>query len=202
MSRLIVYYAHPGHRYSHANKAMWKKARDVSGITRVDLYGAYPRFDIDIDLEQQRLLEHDVVLFQFPMFWYSTPSLIKEWEDLVLEHGFAYGHGGTALHGKTLMLAVTAAGPREAYTPDGYQHHDIREFLFPLEQTATLCGMRFPAPYVLYSSLKAATDGLVEPHADGYARLLEAIRDGHYDFEAAADRHVIHHDTLPLKATN
>jgi glutathione-regulated potassium-efflux system ancillary protein KefG len=198
MARLIVYYAHPGHRYSHANKAMWRRARRVEGITHVDLYEEYPRFDIDIDLEQERLLEHDVILFQFPMFWYSTPSLIKEWEDLVLEHGFAYGSGGTALAGKTLMLAVTAAGPREAYTHEGYQHHDIRTFLTPLEQTAALCGMTFPAPYVLYSSLKAAADGEIDPHAEGYARLLEAIRDDRYDFGATLGRHVVHHDTLPI----
>ena len=74
----------------------------------------------------------------------------------------------------------------------------IREFLYPLEQTATLCGMSFPAPYVLYSSLKAATDGTAEPHAEGYARLLEAIRDDRFDFAAAGNQHVIHHDTIPV----
>ena len=108
MARLIVYYAHPGHKYSKANRAMVAQAREVRGISFVDLYAEYPRFDIDIDREQVRLLEHDVILFQFPMFWYSTPSLIKEWEDLVLEPGFAYGAGGDKLTGKRLMLAVTA----------------------------------------------------------------------------------------------
>ena len=76
MANLLVYYAHPGHKYSHANRALWRSAQAVTGITRVDLYAEYPRFDIDVDREQQRLLDHDVVLFQFPMFWYSTPSLI------------------------------------------------------------------------------------------------------------------------------
>ena len=199
MASLLVYYAHPGHRYSHANKTMWRHAGRVPDITLVDLYAEYPRFEIDIDREQQRLIDHDVVVFQFPMFWYSTPSLVKEWEDLVLEHGFAYGNGGDALKGKTLMLAVTAAGPDDAYTPDGYQRHDIRTFLTPLEQTATLCGMHFTAPYVLYSSLTAGTDGQAEPHAEGYVRLLEAIRDDRYDFQSAADRHVVRFDTLPLK---
>ena len=198
MASLIVYYAHPGHRHSHANKAMWRAARNVSGITHVDLYADYPRFDINIDREQQRLLDHDVILFQFPMFWYSTPSLIKEWEDLVLEHGFAYGQGGTALDGKTMMVAITAAGPQEAYTPEGYQHHDIRTFLTPLEQTAALCCMRFPAPFVLYSSLKAAKDGRIEQHTEAYVQLLEAIRDDRYDFAAALERHVVQHDSLPI----
>lgn len=198
MARLIVYYAHPGHKHSQANRLMAREARRVPDITFVDLYADYPRFDIDVDVEQKRLLKHDVILFQFPVFWYSTPSLVKEWLDLVLEHGFAYGSGGDRLAGKTLMLAVTGAGPAEAYTERGYQHYPLRTFLTPLEQTARLCEMRFAAPYVLYGALRAPGDGRVEPHVEGYRRLLEAIRDDRFDIEAALDRDVIDADSLPL----
>ncbi|MDJ0938686.1 MAG: NAD(P)H-dependent oxidoreductase [Woeseiaceae bacterium] len=201
MARLLVYYAHPGHRYSNANRELWRRARSVDGIERVDLYEEYPRFDIDIDREQQRLLDHDVILFQFPMFWYSTPSLIKEWEDLVLEHGFAYGSGGDKLGGKCMMLAITSAGPVEAYTPRGYQHYPIRTFLTPLEQTARLCDMRFAPPYVLFSSLTAPSDGALETHVKGYGRLLEAIRDDRYDFDAVKDVDVVHYENLPIRET-
>ena len=199
MARLLVYYAHPGHKHSHVNRYMARRAAELDGITYVDLYRDYPRFDINVNVEQERLLEHDVVLFQFPMFWYSTPSIVKEWQDLVLEHGFAYGSGGDKLAGKQFMLAVTAAGPEDAYTDAGYQHYPIRTFLTPLEQTARLCDMRFPAPYVLYSSLKAPGAGLVEPHVDGYRRLLEAIRDDAYDFDAAREMDVVRYDNLPIR---
>ena len=198
MARLIVYYAHPGHKHSHVNRHMAEAAAGVAGITFVDLYRDYPRFDIDVDREQQRLLDHDVIVFQFPVFWYSTPSIFKEWQDLVLEHGFAYGTGGDSLSGKRLMLAVTAAGPEEAYTHQGYQHYELRTFLTPVEQTARLCKMQFPAPYVLYASLKAPTEERVEPHVAGYVALLEAIRDDRYDFAAAQDAGVVHFDTLPI----
>lgn len=198
MAKLLVYYAHPGQKHSHANKAMLAAARTVEGITIVDLYAEYPRFDIDIDREQRRLLDNGVILFQFPMFWYSTPSLIKEWEDLVLEHGFAYGSGGEKLTGKRMMLAVTAAGPKDAYTPRGYQHYPIRAFLTPLEQTARLCHMAFTPPYVLFASLRAPEAGLVTPHAAGYRRLLEALRDDRYDFDAVADRDVVTFEDLPI----
>ncbi len=199
MARLIVYYAHPGHKYSHVNRDMARAAAAIDGITFVDLYRDYPRFDVNVVIEQQRLLDHDVILFQFPMFWYSTPSIIKEWQDLVLEHGFAYGADGDKLEGKTMMLAVTAAGPEDAYAPGGYQHYPIRTFLTPLEQTARLCKMRFLAPYVLYASLRAPGAGLVEPHVNGYRRLLEAVRDDSYDFAAASDRDVIGFDSLPIR---
>ena len=200
MTKLIVYYAHPGHKYSHVNQVMAGAAGDVDNITFVDLYREYPRFDIDVNVEQKRLLEHDVVLFQFPVFWYSTPSILKEWQDLVLEHGFAYGAGGDRLEGKRLMLAVTAAGPEEAYTHKGYQHYPIRVFLTPLEQTARLCKMRFPAPYVLYSALQAPGAGTLQPHVDGYRQLLEAIRDDRYDFDAAENMDVVGYENLPIKA--
>ena len=191
MARLLVYYAHPGHKHSIANRALMAEAQAIDGLSFVDLYAEYPRFEIDIDLEQQRLLEHDVIVFQFPMFWYSTPSLLKEWQDLVLEHGFAYGAGGDKLSGKRIVLAVTAAGPEDAYTSDGYQKHPIRTFLTPLEQTARLCHMHFTPPYVLYGSLRAGNTGRLEPHAVAYRRLLEAIRDDRFDFEAAATKAVI-----------
>jgi len=198
MAGLLVYYAHPGHKHSHVNRHMARTAAAVDGIRFVDLYAEYPRFDIDIDREQQRLLDHDVILFQFPVFWYSTPSIVKEWQDLVLEHGFAYGAGGDRLAGKVLMLALTGAGPAEAYTERGYQRYSLRTFLTPLEQTARLCEMRFVAPYVLYAALQAPAAGRVEPHVAGYRTLLEAIRDGRYDFDAAERRDVVHHDTLPI----
>ena len=198
MARLLVYYAHPGHKHSSANRAMVAEARQVAGITFVDLYADYPRFEIDIDREQQRLLEHDVILFQFPRCWYSTPALLKEWADLVREHGWAYGKGGDKLMGKRMMLAVTAAGPRDAYTERGYQHHPLRTFLAPLEQTARLCHMKFLPPYVLYASLRAPDEDRVVPHALGYRRLLEALRDDRYDVDGAVERDVIRCDDLPI----
>ena len=179
---------------------MARAAGAVDGITFVDLYRDYPRFDIDVNAEQRRLVEHDVVLFQFPMFWYSTPSLIKEWQDLVLEHGFAYGAGGDKLAGKCMMLAVTAAGPQDAYAQQGYQKYPIRTFLTPLEQTARLCHMEFSAPYVLYGALRASREGLLEPHVRGYRKLLEAVRDNRYDLQAAVHGEVVSCDDLPLLA--
>lgn len=198
MAKLIVYYAHPGHRHSRANAAMVTAAKAVDGITIVDLYAEYPRHNIDIDREQARLVDHEVIVFQCPLFWYSTPSLVKEWQDLVLEHGFAYGEGGDTLAGKTLMFAITAAGPADAYAPEGYQHYPLRTFLTPLEQTARLCQMTFPAPYVLHAALRAPDDGQLAPHVTGYVRLLEAIRDDRYDFAAATRMDIVTHGTVPV----
>ncbi len=200
MANVILYYAHPGHIFSHVNAAMFAEAQSVEDITIVDLYHDYPRFDIDPDKEQQRLLDHDMIVFQFPFFWYSTPSILKEWLDIVLEQGFAYGTGGTKLAGKGMLLALSAAGPEDAYTKDGYQRHHLRTFLRPLEQTAGLCKMRFLPPYVLYGALNAPKAGQVAPHVEGYRRLLQGLCDGLFEDHRSGDLDVLTHDTLPLAA--
>ncbi|MFY0611533.1 MAG: NAD(P)H-dependent oxidoreductase [Hyphomicrobiaceae bacterium] len=199
MKRVLVYYAHPSHQTSGVNRPMAEAAQSIKGITFVDLYREYPRHDIDVATEQERLLASDIVLFQFPVFWYSTPSIIKDWQDLVLQHGFAYGSGGDQLAGKHMMLAVTAGGPQEAYAPEGFQHYPLRTFFTPLEQTARLCQMNFAAPYVLYSSLQAPATDQIKPHVDGYIRLIEALRDDNYDLEVASATDTISYAALPIK---
>jgi len=202
VSRVIVYHAHPGQRFSRVNSAMVQHARSLAGITVVDLYAEYPRFDINVDREQARLLEHDVLVFQFPLFWYSTPALVKEWQDLVLEHGFAYGAGGDRLAGKRLLLAISAAGPEDAYAPGGYQRHALRSFLRPLEQTAALCRMEFLPPYVIYGALGAAAENRIAPHVQGFGRLLCALRDDRFRLSDGGDGQVLTHARLGTDDTN
>lgn len=194
MANVIHYLAHPGLVHSQVNAAMWARAQSVNAVTHVDLFAEYPRYHIDIDAEQERLTSHDVIVLQFPLFWYSCPGLMKEWIDLVLEHGFAYGTGGDKLAGKSLMLAVTTGGPQDAYTTTGYQHFELRTFLTPFEQTANLCQMQFLAPYVMHSALKDAP----EPHAAGFERLLSALAQDRLDLAAARAADILTHDTLPI----
>jgi len=105
MNKVLILFAHPDQPMSKVNLRMFEAAKMLDGITAIDLYGLYPRFKVDIEAEQQRLLAHDLIIFQFPIYWYSTPALLKEWQDLVLEHGFAYGKGGSKLAGKSLLIA-------------------------------------------------------------------------------------------------
>ncbi|WP_299506753.1 NAD(P)H-dependent oxidoreductase [uncultured Roseobacter sp.] len=200
MAKIIVYYAHPGQTFSRANSAMAGKARELDGVTFVDLYAEYPRHDIDVGKEQARLLAHDVIVFQFPLYWYSTPSLLKEWQDLVLQHGFAYGHGGDKLAGKTLLLAITAGGSAEAYTKDGYQQHPMRAFLTPLKQTAGLCQMHFTLPYVLFSALKAEEATELAHHVNGYAELLTRLRDDQFDLRDAGAEEILTATDILMKS--
>ena len=157
---------------------------DLPGVTFHDLYEAYPDFDVDVRREQELLLAHEVVVFQHPFYWYSTPPLFKQWEDLVLEHGWAYGTGGTALHGKRLLSAISAGGPQKAYCPDGYNRFSIRQLLTPIEQTARLCGMEYLPPFVVYGTLRL-DEAQIGAVAAEYGRLIEALRDDRVDLDRA-----------------
>ncbi len=177
-NRILVLFAHPSLERSEVNRELLAASRDREGVTLVDLYAEYPTFRIDIDREQQRLQDHDVVVFMFPLFWYSTPAILKEWQDLVLEHGFAYGSGGEALHGKTFLCAITAGGSESAYREQGYNHYTIRELLRPLEQTAVLCGMRYLPPFALFGARTALDEGRVSEHVAQWLTVLDKLRDG------------------------
>ncbi len=160
---------------------------DIDGVTLVDLYAEYPDFQIDIEREQQRLLEHDVIIFQHPLYWYSTPAILKEWQDLVLEHGFAYGSEGTALHGKLFLNALTAGGTEAGYRAEGYNHFTIRELLHPIEQTALLCGMTYLPPFALFGARTAVEEDRVGQHIDDWIQVLGALRDDRLNIETARD---------------
>ena len=177
-------FAHPALEKSRVNRRLVAEVRDVAGVTFHDLYEAYPDFDVDVRREQQLLGGHDVVVLQHPFYWYSTPALVKQWEDLVLEHGWAYGTGGRALRGKWWLSALTTGGRESAYRPNGLNRFTIRELLAPLEQTARLCGMEFLPPFVVHGTHRLETDG-VEKAAREYRCALEALRDDRVDLQAA-----------------
>ncbi|TCZ53144.1 glutathione-regulated potassium-efflux system oxidoreductase KefF [Roseicella aquatilis] len=174
--RILVLFAHPAYRRSRANAALRDVARQVEGVTLHDLYDAYPDFLIDVEQEQALLLRHDVIVFQHPIYWYSCPAILKEWQDLVLEHGFAYGHAGTALAGKSMLSAVTAGGTETAYGPEGLNRHGLADFLRPFEATARLCRMRWLEPFFVHGTHLLDADALAR-QAAAYRRRLEALRD-------------------------
>jgi glutathione-regulated potassium-efflux system ancillary protein KefG len=183
--RILVLLAHPSLDRSEVNRPMAEVLDDIHGVTLVDLYAEYPDLQIDIDREQERLLAHDVIVFQHPLYWYSTPAILKEWQDLVLEYGFAYGSRGTALHGKIFFNAITAGGIEPAYCAAGYNHFTIRELLHPLEQTTVLCGMIYLPPFALFGSRTAVDEGRVNGHITDWIRILEALRDNRLDIPSA-----------------
>ena len=174
--KILVLFAHPALEKSRVNRVLMQAVQNLPGVTFRDLYQDYPDFDIDITREQQQLESHDIVVLQFPFYWYSTPALIKEWEDLVLEHGWAYGHEGTALKGKSLVTVISTGGGAEEYSRSGPNRYEMGEFLIPLERTAALCGMTWLPPFVIHGT-HSLDDAAIAEHAAAYRCLVEGLRD-------------------------
>lgn len=135
--------------------------------------------------KQQRLVDHDVIIFLFPLYWYSTPSILKEWQDLVLEYGFAYGHEGTALKDKLFLCALSAGGKEEAYQTDGFNHYTIRQLLQPLEQMAQITHMTYIAPFAIFGSRTAQEEHRVAEHRGKWTTLLNKLTTNTLNLEKA-----------------
>jgi glutathione-regulated potassium-efflux system ancillary protein KefG len=183
--KVLVLLAHPAFERSRVNRALLSAARDRPGVTLHDLYEEYPDLQIDVRREQEQLLAHDVFIFQHPFYWYSTPAILKEWQDLVLQHNWAYGVHGKALTGKVTFNVLSAGGPEAAYQAGGTNGFTIRQLLAPYEATAALCHMTYLAPFVVHGSLRLTPTG-VAPHVRDYQRLLDALVADRLDLSRAA----------------
>jgi glutathione-regulated potassium-efflux system ancillary protein KefG len=183
--RILILAAHPTPRRSIAGRALRQAARQTEGITFADLYAEYPRGDINADAEQARAEAHDVIIFLHPFYWYSTPPLLKEWQDIVLEYGWAFGSDGKALTGKIFFSALTAGNPEESYAADGYNRFTLRQLLTPLEQTADYCGMVYLPPFAFFRAGHAQEDNRLNEHVAEWKGLLSALRDHKLDIETA-----------------
>lgn len=171
---ILVLFAHPAYEKSRVHAPMSAAVRDLPGVTFHDLYEEYPDLDVDVPREQELLTSHAVIVFQYPMYWYSVPPLLKQWMDLVLEHGWAYGSAGRALEGKVLQVAMSAGGREQAYGPEGFNQLTLRQFLAPVEATARLCRMQFNEPWVVTGThVMSAAD--IAAAAASYAETIRKL---------------------------
>jgi glutathione-regulated potassium-efflux system ancillary protein KefG len=176
MARVLILFAHPALHNSRVNRAMVDALQGIDEVTFHDLYEQYPDLHIAVEAEQRLLTEHDVVVFQHPIFWYSSPAILKQWQDLVLEWGFAFGDKGTALRGKRMVSAISAGGGVETYQRGGLNHFSISELLVPFEQTARFCGMNYMEPFIVYGAF-ALTPDVIAKEAARYRAFIESLCD-------------------------
>ncbi len=181
MRRICVIVAHPYlNDASRVNRAMVERITDLSNVTITRLYDVYPDFRIDVPKEQTGCVESELIVLQHPLYWYSCPALLKEWLDRVLERHWAYGTGGTALHGKAMISAVSCNAEAAAYLASGRNRHTIPDLLAPFRQTAYHCGMTYLAPLVFYGA-RSATATEIAGYAERYRQTLRAFQQSNED---------------------
>jgi glutathione-regulated potassium-efflux system ancillary protein KefG len=200
-NRILVLFAHPALQKSRVNIQLLKAIADLDSVTINDLYEEYPDLHINVAREQQLLIDHDVIVFQHPFFWYSSPAILKKWQDLVLEYGFAYGHEGKALRGKKFLSAISTGGTREAYCREGENYYTIRELLVPFEQTARLCGMDYLPPFVTHGAIKSCTQQDLQRYAQSYRQIIQALHHNQIQWENLPQLEYMNQDMSQLIST-
>lgn len=185
MKNVLIVSGHTNLAASVANKTildtLYARLPEAE-IVRLD--ELYPDFKIDVEAEQERLLRADIIVWQFPVFWYSAPSILERWMEETFQHGFSHGSTGDKLKGKKLVLSFTTGAPEAMYSREGAMGYDIDEFLSCYKATCRLCQMEF-AGYVYTGGVSygsRTSPELIEQqnaasveHAERLIRLIETF---------------------------
>ena len=153
-NKILILFFHPLFEKSSANKALVENIPNSENFTFHDVYQEYPNFDIDIKREQLLLSQHDIIIWHHPLYWYNCPPLMKQWMDMVLEYGWAYGKNGVALKDKIIFQVITTGGDQESYSKTGYNRYRFSSLLYGFNQTAKVCNMLYFPPFVIHGTFK------------------------------------------------
>lgn len=165
----------------------------------------------DVSTEQSKLLQADLVILQFPLWWFGLPAIMKGWVDRVFSYGFGYGYrlqgnnfryGDGILTGRRAVLNVIAGGPLLDYGPRGI-NGDLDELLFPITHGMLFyAGLTVLRTHAVYSSLQRSRQELRAELACWEQRLdtiftetaipFRKQNDGDYP-----DRHVLSDEIAP-----
>lgn len=147
--KTLVLVSHPEYDNSMTEAFLKQCQSDIENVDWVVLDNIQTEFTFDKEQEQQRLTQYDRILFQFPMYWYSAPALMKKYEDDVFTKNFiAYEQEG-ALKGKEMGIITTLGDPIKDYQVGGREGFSISELLKPYQAIAQRGQMKFLKPFVI-----------------------------------------------------
>lgn len=134
-----------------------------------------------IAAELEKIRRADLLVFQFPLWWFSMPAILKGWVDRVFVMGAAYGHGkmyhSGVFRGKRAMLSLTTGGPREMYNAET-GHGTIEQIVFPIQHgILEFCGFEALPPFVAYG-IHRISEQERAAYLEQYAKRLLEVLDG------------------------
>jgi len=175
MKKLVIV-THPTIENSLVNKRWIEELKKYPAEFTVHaLYEAYPDGKIDVLAEQKLVEAHDTVIFQYPLYWFFTPPLLKQWMDEVLVYGWAYGTGGDKMKGKKIGLAISAGIKEEDYQADGLYEVTIEQLSLPIKVTAQYIGATFAPIFTWYDVEHNPSPEIVEDSAKAYLAYAQGL---------------------------
>ncbi|WP_328502721.1 NAD(P)H-dependent oxidoreductase [Streptomyces sp. NBC_00457] len=174
MPKVLVLVAHPDLSQSRHNAALVDAVRDLPNVTVHDLYAAYPDFQVDGERERALLAQHDVIVFQHPVYWYNVTPMIRHWQDAVLTHGWAFTYDGTRTQtaGKKAIVSLTIGGVPEAYTPEGINRASIESLFHNWQATLNLCQFDVQPLVKMYGTVFGVSDEDIATAAKNFRELI------------------------------
>ncbi|CAI2692495.1 flavodoxin family protein [Lactobacillus kunkeei] len=147
--KTLVLVSHPEYDNSMTEAFLKQCQSDIENVDWVVLDNIQTDFNFDKEQEQQRLSQYDRILFQFPMYWYSAPALMKKYEDDVFTKNFIAFEQEGALKGKEMGIITTLGDPIKDYQVGGREGFSISELLKPYQAIAQRGQMEFLKPFVI-----------------------------------------------------
>jgi NAD(P)H dehydrogenase (quinone) len=119
-------------------------------------------FAPDIEAELRKAESCDLMIWQFPLWWFGLPAILKGWVDRVFAMGRTYGrdrlYENGVFKGKRALLSVTTGGPREAYQPGGF-NGDIDAILRPIHRgMLRFTGWDVLEPNIVYGPVRLSQE--------------------------------------------
>ncbi|MDU1890528.1 MAG: NAD(P)H-dependent oxidoreductase [Dysgonomonas sp.] len=142
-SKVVIILAHPDFNESEANKALLDA---VYNPADVELYNLYSEKQYSITDWANILMKASFVIFQFPFFWMSAPSKLKEWQDQMLNTLAKT----PAISGKPFMVVTTTGWSQDSYRSGGKIGFTMDELLRPYQAGMTYAGMIWKTPLIVY----------------------------------------------------
>lgn len=137
MKKALIIVAHPNIQTSVINKRWLEEVGKYPELFTIhELYNSYPDWHIDITKEQKMIEDHAGIIFQFPLYWFNCPPLLKKWLDDVFTYGWAYGSAGTQLQARKMGIAVSTGMSEEDFSQKGRCGFSLSDILRPFEMVA------------------------------------------------------------------
>jgi putative NADPH-quinone reductase len=169
--RILV--AHPDLSQSKANQALLAAVKQLPCVEIVDLQRLSVNGLFDVASELEALRKTDLLVWQFPLYWYNAPAILRQWQDQVLSAA-VYGPD-KVLMGKKLMVATTVGARAETYRSGDLNQYTMDEILRPFEACARSARMQWLPHFAVYDVDKMDALAWEKVRAD-YVRLIKLVQ--------------------------
>jgi len=147
---ILILLSHPDYENSVANKVLIDAIKYIPGVFVHHLDSVRKDGFYDLKTETELLRKADIIVWQFPLYWYSCPASLRDWQDQILSP-IVYGPDNF-IKNKFVQIVFTAGSRESAYQAGGITGYTPSEMLRPLQMTVNASGMHYLPPFSIFEA--------------------------------------------------